>query len=248
MRRRVWLLFDDDSTGERHPHHECHVSMLGNVRTLSLGVDARRNSNDPAAIGFKAWDGTNYSAEATIEVTIIPVDGLPTAGSASYAIDEDVEQSIITLYAADADSDFVSIFITKLPEHGTLYEVVTREGGLVRGKAIAEVYSPWEVFQPIEQYASNVRAVSTFFWTIETSQSDAGNGYPGYHAFQILGPQDAPNSYGDSAFAYCPESRNGDDKLYSFGDEWISFSHNAWASYLSDGYTEYIEVRLICHV
>ena len=197
------------------------------------------NSNEPAVIGFKAWDGIEYSSEATIKITILPVDGVPVAGEARYAVNEDTDLSSITLHAVDVDSDFVSILITQVPEHGTLYMVENISDGLVWGDAILQAYSQWDVVEPIEQYASTVRAVSTFY-----PGDDAGNGYPSYHPFQIIGPQ-STNSHGDSALAYCPGSMQGIDPQVSYsGDEWISFSTTAWpwTSYLRYGYTEFIEV------
>ena len=60
---------------------------------------------------------------------------------------------------------------------------------------------------------------------------------------EILGPQDAPNVYDDSSLAYSPSTILGDSNaLQSGGDSFLSFSHNTWASFVSDGYTEFIEV------
>jgi hypothetical protein len=59
---------------------------------------------------------------------------------------------------------------------------------------------------------------------------------------EILGPQDAPNVYADSNRAFCPSSLLGEtNAVQSGGDSLITFSHNSWASYLRDGYTEFIE-------
>ena len=62
---------------------------------------------------------------------------------------------------------------------------------------------------------------------------------------EILGPQDAPDYFADSARAYCPLSLRGDTAgVLTGGDDLISYSHDTWQSYLSDGYTEYIEVEV----
>ena len=195
------------------------------------------NSNEAATIGIKAWDGLDYSAEATISLTVIPIDGLPAPVPANYSANEDAGVNIL-LHVNDVDSEFVSLFITALPAHGKLYQVDTTTGE--RGEEITKTYSPWDVVPPIEQLASSVRAVSTFW----PSGDDSGNGYPSWHPFQILGPQNSPNIYADSVFAWCGSSLQGTTEgIQSGGDGLISFSHDTWASYLSEGYTEYIEVR-----
>lgn len=200
------------------------------------------NSNEPVTIGYKAWDGSDFSDEANLELTIQPIDGIPNAVAMSYTLDEDTELSNITLCAIDDDTDVLSIFLTSLPTHGALYALVhynNKSGDWVRREEITRAYSPWNVVEPIEQYASNVRAVSTFWPAGDTTVT----GYPSWHVFQILGPQDSPNNYADSNLAYCPSSFSGGTAgIQSGGDEYISFSHDTWASYLSDGYTEYVEV------
>ena len=201
------------------------------------------NSIEPATIGYRAWDGTEFSDEAFLELVIQPIDGIPSAVADSYVVDEDTERSNITLRATDDDTEFLALFITSLPTHGTLYTMVPNNngsGGWVRGEEISRAYSNWEVVAPVEQFASNVRAVSTFW----PADDVTGNGYPSWHVFQILGPQDSANNYGDSNLAYCPSSFSGEVKgVQSGGDKWMSFSHDTWASYISDGYTEYVEVR-----
>ena len=206
-----------------------------------LSWSPTENSNERATIGYQAYDGSDFSDEAYIELVIVPIDGIPRPIAASYTVDEDTELSNITLRATDDDTEFLAILVTRLPEHGTLYTMVLNDNKSdvwVRGKEISHAYSNWEVVPPIEQYASNVQAVSTFWAAADVT----GNGYPSWHVFQILGPQDAANYYGDSNLAYCPSSLLGDVKeVQSGGDEWMSFSHNTWASFLSDGYTEYVE-------
>ena len=244
------------------------------------------NSEEDVSIGIKAYDGSAYSDEATIEVKIIARDGVPKAETMRYTTYEDTPLHNITLHATDTDTQFISIVITELPTHGTLYTMHNSTHGPVRGEAITRAYSEWEVLQPVEMFASNVRAVSSFW----SASDDASNGYPSWHPFreyscsprpsiqpgwrlfcchapdwrlfyccrapdwrlfccchaspEILGPQDAPNHYGDSALSYCPSSLNGDTAGVKVGgDEFIRFAHDTWASYLSEGFTEYIEVE-----
>ena len=227
-------------------------------------------SNDPVIIGYKAWDGTDYSAEATIEVIIQALDSAPNAIVVNFTTDEDTALYNITLRAIDVDTTLLSVFVTELPEHGRLFMMANVSEGndtLSQGDEITQAFSPWEAVRPIEQFASSVRVASTFF----SAGDSLNNGYPSWHPFrecqqgrawlsfdayffnfvplfrcsvvaEILGPQDAPNVYADSVLAWSPSTALGDSNvLQSGGDEFISFSHNSWSSFLSYGYTEFIE-------
>ena len=138
----------------------------------------KQDSNDPATVGIKAFDGKAWSAEATISFNIIPIDGLPSVKAHSnYSTDEDTGVGI-TLRAEDVDSSHLSFFITELPTHGKLYN--SRSNTSFGQGQITNAFSAWDILQPMEQYASNVRAVSTFW----RSGEDAGNGYPSWHPFR----------------------------------------------------------------
>jgi len=140
------------------------------------------DSEEPVTICFKAWDGNAYSAEAVLAVSVQAQDGPPEAVPTSYTIDEDTKLFNVSLRANDADSDFVSVLITDLPAHGKLYKIAnnSKTGAVVQGEEIAQPYSRWEVVPPIEQFATTVRAVSTFW----PAGDDAGNGYPSWHPFR----------------------------------------------------------------
>ena len=138
-------------------------------------------SNEPVNIGYRAWDGVDWSAEASIEVMVQAFDSAPIAIATNYSTDEDTALYDITLHAIDVDSDFVSIFITELPAHGKLFQLVhDSDGTLVQGDEITQAYSPWEIVPPIKQYLSNVSAVSTF-WPAGDSLD---NGYPSWHPYR----------------------------------------------------------------
>ena len=142
------------------------------------------NSEEDATNGVKSWDGGAFSAEATITAQITAQDGVPRPVPMTYTINEDTEVFNILLSANDIDSEFVSVFITDLPGHGKLYNIANdnKTGVAVRGDEITQAYSQWEVVPPIEQYATNVRAVSTFW----PAGNDAGNGYPSWHPYRKL--------------------------------------------------------------
>ena len=192
------------------------------------------DSNEPVSIGFKAWDGTAFSTEASVEFTIEPIDGVPTVVASEYDVAED-DTVLIALSHEDTDSVFTSVFITRLPSNGRLF-VVDAHGN--RNQEIVDRYSEWETSEPFEQYATSVLAVSTFW-----PASGAGNGYPSWHPYQIMGEQDAANMYGDSILAFCPSTLQGTtDAIQSGGDDYITFSYNTWQSYLEHGFTEFIEI------
>ena len=158
------------------------------------------NSEEDVTISFKAFDGSAYSAEATIAVSIRAQDGVPDAVPTKYVIDEDTVLFNVSLISNDVDSDFVSIFITELPRHGKLYQIATNLTGVaIQGQEIARAYSQWEVVPPIEQFATNVRAVSTFY----IAGDDAGNGYPSWHAFREYQVYVSPL---DSVLTHVPHS------------------------------------------
>ena len=123
-------------------------------------------SNEDVSIGFKAWDGSAFSSEASMYISVTPVDGVPVATAAEYTLDED-EEVTVTLSLIDADSDFVALFISGLPSHGALFTVAPNGS---KSERITAVYSAWDVQAPIVQHASSVLAVSSF-WVA----SDGGN-------------------------------------------------------------------------
>ena len=79
----------------------------------------------------------------------------------------------ITLRPVDIDTEFLSVFITELPVHGNLYYSGSDQ-------MITKAYSAWDVVQPISQFVSSVRGVSTFW----PAGDDGGNGFPSWHPFR----------------------------------------------------------------
>ena len=128
----------------------------------------------------QAWDGSAYSPEATVDIKITARDGVPAAVATSYATVEDAAFVNITLRAIDIDSEFVAVFIKKLPTHGKLFRTSNSSDWLLQSNEIGQAYSEWETVPPFAQFAANVRAVSTFW----PAGDDAGNGYPSWHPFR----------------------------------------------------------------
>lgn len=79
---------------------------------------------------FKANDGTDYSALATIQLTVTPVNDAPLAQSLSVQTDEDTALNL-SLQAMDIEADPMTITITRMPAHGTLAEVTRQKSNQV---------------------------------------------------------------------------------------------------------------------
>ena len=50
------------------------------------------------------------------------------------------------------------------------------------------------------------------------------------------------DKFGDSDKAFCPSTTQGTSSLRKVGGDYLKFNFTTWASYLENGYTEYIEV------
>jgi hypothetical protein len=68
---------------------------------------------------FKANDGKADSNEATVSITINPIEDAPIAEEQSVELDED-NTTEITLEGSDPDGDSIRYIITKFPQHGYL--------------------------------------------------------------------------------------------------------------------------------
>ena len=68
---------------------------------------------------FEVSDGELDSEEATVSITVTPVNDPPVAKAQSLTINEDTPL-VITLSGSDVDSDMLSYFVVTGPSHGTL--------------------------------------------------------------------------------------------------------------------------------
>ncbi|HET8539400.1 MAG TPA: Ig-like domain-containing protein [Anaeromyxobacter sp.] len=71
------------------------------------------------AFSFTASDGALSSGEATVSVTVSPVNDAPIAEAQAVTLDEDGSLAI-TLVAADVDGDVLTYSVVTPPAHGTL--------------------------------------------------------------------------------------------------------------------------------
>jgi len=98
------------------------VSMNANG-TFTYTPAANYHGTD--SFTYKVNDGTADSADATVTITVAPVNDAPVAAADAYSVDED---NVLTVDAAsgvldndsDVDSTTVTAAIVTLPAHGTL--------------------------------------------------------------------------------------------------------------------------------
>ncbi len=77
------------------------------------------NYYGPDSFTFRVWDGSDYSAEATIDIAVNSVNDIPEADSQSISTVEDIPVGIV-LTGRDADADPLYFYIVSPPAEGTL--------------------------------------------------------------------------------------------------------------------------------
>ena len=77
------------------------------------------NFNGSDSFVFRVYDGVNYSATATVSITVTPVNDAPVADSKSVTTAED-QGVAVALTGSDADGDTLSFSVVTAPAHGTL--------------------------------------------------------------------------------------------------------------------------------
>ncbi|MFH1725517.1 MAG: Ig-like domain-containing protein [Elusimicrobiota bacterium] len=95
-----------------------HGTLSGTAPDLTYTPDADYNGSD--SFTFKANDGEADSNEATVSISVTPVNDAPAARDGSIATDEDTESGPIALEADDVDGDALSFYMGSCPAHGTL--------------------------------------------------------------------------------------------------------------------------------
>lgn len=77
------------------------------------------NYNGPDSFTFKVFDGTSYSENAQVSITVTAVNDAPVANPQTTATAEDTELSLV-LTGSDVDGDSISFTIQSGPTHGSL--------------------------------------------------------------------------------------------------------------------------------
>ena len=78
------------------------------------------NANGPDTVTYKANDGTVDSANATVSVTITPVNDLPTCAGTSVTTNEDTASAPFSLNCTDADGDALTCSVVTQGANGTV--------------------------------------------------------------------------------------------------------------------------------
>ena len=180
------------------------------------------------------------SPEAVAILELITKNDAPTTKDVNLQINEDVDV-LISITGVDSDSTFLNLIIDSLPTHGSLYEVM-EDGAPYRdvfvGPVMTEGYASWRVTEPVEQFATTVHAVSSFFPSPPNDEFE----YPSWHPYMTTGPPSV-DTYGDSRKAWSPLNRNAPEGSFSGGDDLLTFG--PWeprTSFDDNGYSEYIEI------
>ncbi len=74
-------------------------------------------------IGYKMFDGIEYSSEGIITIEEVLVNANPVAFGSNVNVTEDTELEI-TLVSTDLEGDEIITFITEMPQHGQLFHSI----------------------------------------------------------------------------------------------------------------------------
>jgi len=94
-----------------------HGTLSGTAPALTYTPAANWNGSDSFA--FKVNDGQLGSADATVSITVTPVNDAPVAASATVAGTEDTVLAI-TLAGSDVENSALTYAVVSQPTHGTL--------------------------------------------------------------------------------------------------------------------------------
>jgi fibronectin type 3 domain-containing protein len=94
-----------------------HGTLTGLAPNLNYMPSA--NYHGPDSFTFRIFDGSQYSAAATVSITVSSVNDRPTASSANYTVPED-GVIIFGTSGNDLDGDALTHVITVPPAHGSL--------------------------------------------------------------------------------------------------------------------------------
>jgi VCBS repeat-containing protein len=108
---------DHDLLSYRVVQAPAHGWVSGTAQFLSYTPSANFNGTD--SFTFVVSDGQVDSSEATVTITVTPVDDWPQAQGQAVATAEDTPVPV-TLVATDVDDDPLTFALVSLPAHGSL--------------------------------------------------------------------------------------------------------------------------------
>ena len=94
-----------------------HGTLSGQGANLTYTPAANFNGAD--SFTFKTNDGADESAEATVSISVTPVNDLPVANDMNVTTDEDKPLNI-TADVTDVDGDALTYYFYSYPKHGAL--------------------------------------------------------------------------------------------------------------------------------
>src|SRR5205814_2031943 len=97
--------------------YPAHGALTGTAPNLTYTPGANYNGSD--SFVFKVNDGHVDSADATVSITVSPVNDRPVADSQPVTTNEDTAKAV-TLSGSDVDGDALTYTITVAPSHGAL--------------------------------------------------------------------------------------------------------------------------------
>lgn len=120
------LLTASDADGDTLEYYvllpPAHGILGGSPPSLTYSPDADFFGND--SFTFSAFDGNAYSNEATVTLTIAPINDPPVASNDTYSVDQDQELTIpdpgVMANDTDIDGDGLTASLVAPPVRGTL--------------------------------------------------------------------------------------------------------------------------------
>jgi gliding motility-associated-like protein len=118
---KIVVLFAADENGDNLTYTITQNPANGvlNVSGTNVTYTPNANFNGPDSFKFEADDGSLTSNEATVTITVNPINDAPIANAQNVTTTEDTPK-IITLTGSDVEGSALTYQIVSSPAHGTL--------------------------------------------------------------------------------------------------------------------------------
>jgi hypothetical protein len=213
-------------------------ALSGTLPNLTYTPHANYNGTD--IFSYAVNDGSSNSDEATVSITVDPVNDVPVAEAVSATVVED-DFVVVTLNGSDIDGDALNYLIVTSPEHGIL-----------SGTAPNLTYTPDANYNGSDVFTYRVNDGSVNSAVVTVSLNIVGsNDTPTFESSPELGDLTANASFSGS-LADIADDIDGDALTYSIlsGPDWLSIAPdgtlsgtpefldsglNTWVIQVSDG-------------